>query len=130
MKLNITSQYALRIMHLISHDTGKLYNAKKISLELHIPYKYLTKIMTMLVNADLIKSTRGRNGGYKLIKSLNEIRIIEILKAVKECINESNCVLGLGKCDNGKKCALHDIWKESQKNICSTFVNTTLDMLN
>ena len=126
MKLNTTSQYAIRIMEMITQDTQKLHNAKNISEQLSIPYKYLTKIMTQLTNADLIKSSRGREGGYSLIKSPSSIRIVEILEAVKECMNEKNCLLGTGLCNKVKKCALHDVWEEPKKAINDMFYNTTL----
>jgi len=126
MKLNTTSQYAIRIMELITNETDKLHNAKNISTKLEIPYKYLTKIMTQLTNAELIKSIRGREGGYSLIKKPSDIRIIEILEAVKECMNEKNCLLGTGLCNDLKKCALHDVWEEPKKSINNMFYNTTL----
>ena len=130
MKLNTTSQYAIRIMEFISKDTNKLHNAKNISTELSIPYKYLTKIMTQLTNAKLIQSIRGREGGYSLIKKTSSIRIIEILEAVKESMNEENCLLGTGLCNHVNKCALHDAWKQPKKSIIEMFSETTLaDMI-
>ena len=126
MKLNTTSQYAIRIMEFISKDTDKLYHAKNISTQLSIPYKYLTKIMTQLTNAELIQSIRGREGGYSLIKKPSDIRIIEILDAVKESMNEKNCLLGTGLCNKVKKCALHDAWEKPKKSIIDMFFDTTL----
>ncbi len=126
MKLNTTSQYALRIMELIAKEQDRLHNAKVISEKLSIPYKYLTKIMTMLVNANLILSIRGRDGGYKLTKPPQEIKLIQILEAVKESVEQKECVLGLGLCKESKKCALHDIWKEPKKSILALFNENTL----
>ena len=128
MKLNITSQYAIRILtHIALHPSQKLFNAKEISSVLEIPYKYLTSIMTQLVNANIILSIRGRDGGYKLAKKPNDIKLVDILEAVKECINAENCVLGIGKCGgDDKKCALHDEWKEPKKHMVDMFTNTTL----
>jgi Rrf2 family protein len=130
MKLNTTSQYAIRIMEFITKDIDTLNNAKQISEQLSIPYKYLTKIMTQLTNANLIKSIRGREGGYVISKAPSSIRLIEILEAVKESINSENCLLSNGLCNNTHKCALHDIWKKPKKAIDDMFYNTTLaDMI-
>ena len=127
MKLNNTSQYAIRIMtFIVQNDTNKLFNAKIISNELSIPYKYLTKIMTQLVDADILKSTRGREGGYSLVKDSSEIEIVAILEAVKECLHGTNCLLGIGACNEKKKCALHDKWKKPKQSILDMFQNTTL----
>jgi Rrf2 family nitric oxide-sensitive transcriptional repressor len=129
MKLNTTSQYAIRIMEFIAKDTTALYNAKTISDELTIPYKYLTKIMTLLISADLIKSIRGREGGYSMIKEASTIKIIDILEAVKESINAKNCLLGIGLCNSSKKCSLHDAWEKPKQEITNMFRGTTLDEL-
>jgi Rrf2 family protein len=129
MKLNRTSQYAIRIMEFIAKDTTILCNAKMISDELDIPYKYLTKIMTLLIAADFIKSIRGREGGYLMIKEASEIKILDILEAVKESINAKNCLLGIGLCNSTKKCSLHDIWEKPKQEITDMFRGTTLHEL-
>ncbi|HIP11664.1 MAG TPA: Rrf2 family transcriptional regulator [Arcobacter sp.] len=130
MKLNITSQYAIRILtHFVQNQNDKLFSAKVISTTLDIPYKYLTSIMTQLVNANIILSSRGRDGGYKLAKNANEIRLLDILESVKECINADNCVLGMGVCREEDKCALHDEWKAPKEHMVNMFKNTTLEDL-
>ena len=49
-----------------------------------------------------------------------------ILEAVKESMNEKNCLLGNGLCNEGEKCALHDAWEQPKKSINDMFYNTTL----
>jgi len=131
MKLNTTSQYAIRILtHIVQNQDIDLFRAKEISITLEIPYKYLTSIMTQLVSANIILSIRGREGGYKLAKEANQIKILDILEAVKECINTKNCVLGIGTCTNDdNKCALHDQWEKPKESMVNMFVNTTLEDL-
>ncbi len=127
MKLNTTSQYAIKIMIFFAqNNTDKLFNAKIISEKLEIPYKYLTKIMTQLVDANILISTRGREGGYSMAKKASMIRIVDILESVKEYLHENNCVLGVGSCDERKKCALHDKWTTPRKSVLEVFQNTTL----
>jgi len=129
MKLNTTSQYAIRIMEFIVKDQNKLYHAKKISEQLTIPYKYLSKIMTMLSHAELIQSIQGRKGGYTIVKDPSSIKLIEILEAVEECIDSQNCILGTGLCSVTKKCSLHNTWKKPKKEIFDMFSETTLSQM-
>ena len=112
---------------IVQNNTDKLFNAKIISEKLSIPYKYLTKIMSQLVDAKILKSIRGREGGYLIEKEPSEIKIVDILKAVKECLHGTDCLLGIGACNENKKCALHDNWKEPKKSMISMFKNTTLE---
>ena len=128
MKLNNTSQYAIRIVTFIVQNGSKnKYNAKDISEKLSIPYKYLTKIMTQLVEANIIISTRGREGGYSIEKELSQITIGDILEAVKESLHQKECLLGNGLCDERKKCVLHDKWTSPKRAISDMFRNTTLE---
>jgi len=127
MKLNTTSQYAIRIMaFIVKNKSDKLFNAKVLSKSLSIPYKYLTRIMTQLVEAKIIISVRGREGGFSIAKDPITIKIIDILDAVKECLHGANCVLGVGLCNVNKKCALHDEWKTPKETMLNMFQNKTL----
>lgn len=126
MKLNTTSQYAIRILSSIAFDDTKRYNAKELSTTLNIPYKYLTKVMTYLVNAQLVESIRGRDGGYKLTRLPEEVYINDILLAVKEDLQEKMCLLTNQNCDQRKRCILHDDWQEPKELIHSMLCDKSL----
>ena len=113
MKLNNTSQYAIRILaYITDHKEKKLLSATELSNELIIPYKFLTKIMTELVKADFVESIRGREGGFRLKKDAAEIKVDDILNIFNDSIKDEECILGIGFCNGMCKCALHDQWME------------------
>ena len=113
MKLNNTSQYAIRILaYITDHKEKKLLSATELSNELIIPYKFLTKIMTELVKADFVESIRGREGGFRLKKDAAEIKVDDILNVFNDSIKDEECILGIGFCNGMCKCALHDQWME------------------
>ena len=131
MQLLNTSQYAIRIMSYIANNSeDPLCNAKELSETLNIPYKFLTKIMSDLVKAEIILSIRGREGGYKLSKPASSITIMDILDIFNEYSHHGQCVLGIGKCDGTNKCSLHNQWVKPQKLIQKMFEETTLDTLD
>jgi len=109
---------------------GQPINATILSETLSIPYKFLTKIMTELVDAGFILSIRGREGGYKFLKDTSEIKINDILILFNDSIVDEECVLGIGFCkgadDCGSKCALHDQWLESKILLQKMFKNTSI----
>ena len=105
-------------------------NATMLSETLSIPYKFLTKIMTELVDAGFILSIRGREGGYKFLKDTSEIKINDILKLFNDSIVDEECVLGIGFCrgdDDGSKCALHDQWIESKMLLQKMFKESSIE---
>ena len=129
MKLNITSQYAIRVLTYIAQNQALKYSTKEISHLLEIPYKSLARIVTQLVSAKIVTSSRGREGGIGIERPLNEIRLIEILEAVKEEILDTCCILGTGHCNPNEKCALHDQWTAPKEAMMDMFNNTTLEMM-
>jgi len=113
MQLSNTSQYAIRILAYITDKKNlHLISASELAEALFIPYKFLTKIMTELAKADLVESTRGRDGGYKLKRSASEIMVNDILELFNDSIKDEQCILGIGFCNGMCKCAMHDQWME------------------
>jgi Rrf2 family protein len=111
------------------HQEEKLLNASNLSEILQIPYKFLTKIMTDLVKADIIVSLRGREGGYAFAKPPSQIVISEILDIFNDSIKDETCVLGIGFCDSVCKCALHDQWMEPKLLMQKIFRESTLETI-
>jgi len=130
MKLSKSSQYAIRILsYMATNQETKLLNATDVTQTLLIPYKFLTKIMTDLVKANIITSIRGREGGYTFAKPPSEIIINEILDLFGDDIKDEECVLGIGFCNNVCKCALHDQWMEPKLLIQKMFRESTLEKI-
>ena len=129
MKLNITSQYAIRMLIYVAQKNQQKHSSKEISELLEIPYKSLARIITQLVSANILNSSRGREGGISIERPLKEIKLIEILEAVKEEILDKACILGLGHCNSIEKCALHDQWTAPKEAMIDMFHNTTLEAM-
>jgi Rrf2 family protein len=130
MKLNTTSQYAIRVVTYLALNNKNLSSSKKISNELQIPYKSLARIITQLVNSNIVTSSRGRDGGIKLEKKLSDIKVNDIMEAVNESLHNEECILGLGACKKHDKCPLHDRWTAPKEEIINIFQNTSVEDLN
>jgi Rrf2 family protein len=128
MQLSNSSQYAIRILaYMANKDDSKLMNATELAEALHIPYKFLTKIMTELVRVGLVVSIRGRDGGYKFEKKTSDIMISDILDIFNDSIKDEQCVLGIGFCNGMCKCALHDQWMEPKHLLQKMFRESSLE---
>ena len=98
-RISTHGHYALRMMADIaeqtsnnSHAAGQTNNSEEqiklptlpgISKQQEIPKKYLEQLAIQLIKAGLLKGTRGHNGGYRLTRSAQEIKVIDILNAVE-----------------------------------------------
>ena len=89
-------EYALISLRHIANAKDEIITAKQISNKFNIPYELLAKILQKLKKEKILESNQGVNGGYKLIKQLNEIslsNLIDIIEgklAIVECLHEKD----------------------------------------
>jgi len=130
VKLNTTTEYALRILIFMAKKPEELFHTKEVSETLNISYKYMTKIITLLSNNKIIISKKGKHGGIILNNKIENISIKDILTIMND-LDDDKCILGLGLCSEKNKCSMHEVWMESKNSISHTFSQTTLkDLAN
>ncbi len=114
-----SSEYAIQAMiYLAVYQKDTRIMVHKIASEYDIPLYFLAKIVQTLSKHHLIRSFRGRNGGIKLNKPANDIRVIDIVYAVDGPPPEKEmCVIGLDECSDSVACPLHNNWKIIKENI-------------
>jgi len=93
MKLNQTIAYAGAAMtYMASQPAGSLISNTTISKATKAPERYLLQILRKLVNARVLNSVRGVQGGFRLAKPANKITLLEIVEAVDGPIGQSERV--------------------------------------
>jgi len=81
MKLTTKSEYAcLALLDLSEQYEKGLIKTEDIARRWHIPKKYLEQILLMLNKAGYVRSKRGNEGGYELLKKPEEISVAEIIR--------------------------------------------------
>lgn len=114
--MNVTSKgrYALQIMiDLAQHRDDGYISLKTISDRTQLSMKYLEMIVGNLKKAELVDSTRGKEGGYKLNKTPQEYSIGEILRCIEDNLAPVACIKeGEIQCDRSGACLTVPMWKE------------------
>jgi len=113
----------------MSSDTDRLFSAAYIHEKIEIPYKYLTMLMTKLAKAGLLEVSRGRNGGFTLSRSVDEIFLVDVLNAIGEN-NCTNCAFTESECDELNPCALHDYYKIPKQALTEMLTTTSLSNID
>ena len=90
MKISTRGRYALIIMINLALNND-ITSLKDIADKEQLPIKYLEKIMALLVKANLVKSIRGKDGGYILVKDPSLYSIGEILRASEGNLESRAC---------------------------------------
>tara|TARA_B110001450_G_scaffold219838_1_gene214987 strand:- start:248 stop:673 length:426 start_codon:yes stop_codon:yes gene_type:complete len=124
MKLTTKGRYAvMALADLAKFDKGAPVSLRDISLRQGISLLYLEQIFSKLKKNNIVKSTRGVNGGYILNINPEEIKLSNIFTAVQEEIKTVQCKKESKKGCNGKssKCITHNLWDELEIHIQQFF---------
>ena len=77
MKISTKGRYALRIMiDLAKHQSDDFVTLKDIANRQEMSEKYLESIIKVLVKNQILVGLRGKGGGYKLTKPVEEYTVI------------------------------------------------------
>ena len=112
-----TSEYALQAMiHLARHVDEWPIAGRKIAEETGIPGKYLAAVLGDLVRVQVLESSPGAGGGFRLARSAQEIRLSEVFAPFEPILaNRRPCPFGQETCSNDDPCAGHNEWKRVRR---------------
>jgi Rrf2 family protein len=126
--LSQTGIYAIKAMgYIASEEDDKPLLSRTIAEKTQIPANFLSKILNRLVQAGLIRSIRGRNGGFVMAKPPSEINIREIVDLFMQLDNYKRCLIGLNNCDGS--CGLHHRWSNITEQFEMMLDETTIDKI-
>ena len=120
MKLTTKGRYAvMALADLANFDNGIPVSLRDISLRQGISLLYLEQIFSKLKKNNIVKSTRGVNGGYILTTNPDQIKLSNIFSAVQEEVKTVQCKKESKKGCNGRstKCITHNLWDELEIHI-------------
>ena len=80
-----------------------------ISERQEISLSYLEQLFGKLRRHHLVESVRGPGGGYCLTRALEEVSVADIIRAVDEPIDATQCG-GKENCKDDGRCMTHDLW--------------------
>ena len=113
MKISTKGRYALRMLiDLAEHQNCGFVALKDIADRQNISKKYLEQIIPILGKSDILKTTRGSQGGYMLSKSPDKYTVGEILRLTEgslapvDCLNQDPI-----ECERSSECATLPVWQ-------------------
>jgi len=112
MKLTTRGRYAVTAMlDLAIHGLERPVSLSDISSRQEISLSYLEQLFAKLRRCDLVTSIRGPGGGYRLSRWRAGIFVAQIIDAVDESVDVTNCQ-GKGNCHQGEVCLTHHLWQD------------------
>lgn len=133
MKISTKGRYALRMMiDLATHDGKEFVALKDIASRQDISKKYLEQIVPLLSKAELLKTNRGYQGGYALVKPPEKYTVGEILRVTEGSLSPVACLqYGENDCPRKADCITLPVWEGLYKAIMEYLDGITLrDIIN
>jgi Rrf2 family protein len=110
LRFNTQTRYGMRAMICIARRHPNPTPCEKIACEQRISKKYLDRILGKLRSAGILKSVRGKLGGYELARSPEEISLFEILSVLDGYLDPVACVMSPEKCNRSAVCPARTVW--------------------
>jgi Rrf2 family iron-sulfur cluster assembly transcriptional regulator len=117
MRLTTKGRFAVTaMMDLALHHGSGPVTLAEISGRQKISLSYLEQLFGKLRRHQLVESVRGPGGGYVLAKDMAQVTVTEIILAVDEPIDATQCG-GKENCHDDRKCLTHDLWASLNQRI-------------
>lgn len=126
MRLTTKGRYAVTAMlDLALHYKDGPITLADISKRQGISLSYLEQLFSRLRKKELVVSTRGPGGGYKLSREAGEIAVADVITAIDEKVDVTRCG-GLANCQGDEPCLTHELWANLSDQIYNFLSGITL----
>ncbi|HSQ05642.1 MAG TPA: Fe-S cluster assembly transcriptional regulator IscR [Burkholderiales bacterium] len=129
MRLTTKGRFAVTaMMDLALRDGTGPVTLAEISGRQKISLSYLEQLFGKLRRHQLVESVRGPGGGYCLARDMGKVSVADIILAVDEPIDATQCG-GKENCRDEEKCLTHDVWATLNERIFDYLESVTLRQL-
>ncbi|MEA3331833.1 MAG: Rrf2 family transcriptional regulator [Campylobacterota bacterium] len=131
MLITRASEYAILSLIVLSKEDSPM-DSETLSNQLSIPKSFLAKILQALAKNDILKSYKGVNGGFVLLKNPKDINMLKVMSAVEgKAPTVFDCSPSITSCpsDKANLCSLWPFLHRLQGKIDSFLADLTLSDL-
>lgn len=128
MKISTKGRYALRMLiDLAEHQNCGYVALKDIAARQNISKKYLEQIIPIFNQSNILRTTRGSQGGYMLARDPDKYTVGEILRLTEGSLAPVDCLMHdpIG-CERSEDCPTLPIWQGLDKVISEYLDGITL----
>jgi Rrf2 family transcriptional regulator, iron-sulfur cluster assembly transcription factor len=129
MRLTTKGRFAVTAMlDLALHGADGPVTLAGISERQKISLSYLEQLFGKLRRRALVESVRGPGGGYHLARDASELSVADIVRAVEEPLDSTQCG-GRENCHGNERCMTHDLWEELNTTVYGFLAGVKLSQL-
>lgn len=129
MKIMKTDEQALRLAACLARHDDQMTLAEIAEVE-RLPQPMVTKLLASLRRGGVVRTTRGRHGGYELARPADLISVADVLRALGKPLPEGAACSPANPLDGGcphvGDCGLRSVWSEVADRITTVLEGTSL----
>lgn len=114
MKISTKGRYAMRmILDMAQHQTEtEAVSLKDIAERQQVSKKYLEQIALTLSKANILRGTRGHQGGYRLVAEPSQLTVYDVLAVAEDSMHPVACLDNTpNACEHCADCQTLPIWE-------------------
>ena len=129
MRLTTKGRFAVTAMiDVAMHNGGGPVTLAGVAERQKISLSYLEQLFGKLRRYGLVDSVRGPGGGYNLARAATDVSVADIITAVDEPIDATQCG-GKENCQDDKRCMTHELWASLNAHILAFLKSVSLEQL-
>jgi len=125
-RLSKGSGYAIAgLVYMASSSASDYTGIDEISRATGISRQYLAKLFRTLASRGIVRSARGRDGGFMLDRDPGSITLLEVVEAIDGPV-EAGCVIKDDGCADRSGCLLHYVLKRCSGSVASILASESI----
>lgn len=129
MKISAKARYGLRILLDVAlHEThARPRTIKEIADAQGISEKFISRIVVPLRERGMIKSERGKLGGFRLAQAPSDITLLAVIETLQGPVSLVDCVVDKAGCVRSGTCVARSVWTDVNTAVRAALRGMTLE---
>ncbi|MDH3613839.1 MAG: SUF system Fe-S cluster assembly regulator [Gammaproteobacteria bacterium] len=111
LRISKLTDYGTVVLAHLAGDSGVICSAADVAAATGIGVPTVSKLLKSLARAELVTSTRGANGGYRLARAPREISAANVIDALEGPVSITECSASDSHCDYESVCNVGSSWQ-------------------
>jgi Rrf2 family protein len=124
LKFSEAANLALHACAFLAAGGGRM-SAGRLAELMDVSQSHLAKVLQRLASEELLESTRGATGGFRLARPAEELTLLELVETVDGPLEEGGCLLGKPVCGRDS-CLFTDLMQRTGSMVRRKLESVTL----
>ncbi len=111
LRMSRLTDYGTVVLAHLANNDSTCVSAAEVAEASGIALPTVSKLLKSLAKAELVRSTRGAHGGYRLARRPQQISAAEVIDALEGPVSITECSASNGHCDYEEHCTVGSAWQ-------------------